>query len=90
MQKLITHDAIDQGVFNRTYCSANGSLSSWDAELTNTPDIVHLVLDRMEADYVNLNPKMRSAYKYQQLDLRLRSNCLTQSARIFIFFLRCL
>ncbi len=73
MQKLITHDAIDQGVLNRTFSSAAGGLSSWDAELTNTPEIVHLLLDRMEADYVNLNPKMRSAYKYQTLDLWLSS-----------------
>ena len=62
MNKILNHDPIADGLFNRDYCAANGPLKPWAEILSNTPQSLELSLDRLEADCKSLNVKMRKAF----------------------------
>ena len=68
MGKMLTHESIAQGCWNRSYCSANQLQSAWETALTNTPQILDLAIERMTKDYSSLNPKMRKAYGAKDID----------------------
>lgn len=68
MHRFLTHDAIHNGAFNRDFSSTPGQLSCWSAELTNSPQILSLLIERLESDWVALNPKMRKPYSFAQVD----------------------
>lgn len=70
MQKYILHEAISEGCFDRNYCSANGNLSPWAAELTNSPMVLEYLCQRMESDYEGLSAKMRKPYTMVSIDTR--------------------
>lgn len=67
MAKFLTHEAVDGGIFNRDHATASGQCAAWSAELQNTPEILSLLLDRMEHDFTSLSVKMRFPYKYAHL-----------------------
>lgn len=68
MAKFITHDTIAQGIFNHDTCAAVGAMTAWRAELLNTPDILELLVKRLEHDYENLHVKMRKAYTFKDVE----------------------
>ena len=68
MAKFITHEAICGGIFNRDHNTASGQSAAWEPELHNTPEVLALLLERMERDFISLSVKMRTAYKYSMLE----------------------
>ena len=68
MGKILTHDSIAQGCWNRAYCSASPTQASWDSFLVNSPDILNLAIERMSNDYASLNAKMHKAYGAKDID----------------------
>ena len=67
MGKFMTHEPIAAGAFNHDWCSAGPLLSSWSTELTNTPQIVHLTLQRLGGDFAALHPKMRKPFGLKEV-----------------------
>ena len=59
---------------NDTYTGGTGALSAWDTVLQNTPAVQHLVVDRMQSDFMNLAPQLRKAYSTKDLDTSLTLN----------------
>lgn len=76
MGKILTHDAVASGVFDRDYTSGWGQLSAWESQLTNSPEVLELLTKRMELDYSSLNPKQRKAYGGKETDFWMRSEVL--------------
>ena len=72
MAKFITHESLAAGAWNRTHCSATDTMQAWQETLTNTDDILNLVLDRMSSDWKSLNPKMRKPFTLRDVDPRLQ------------------
>ena len=68
MAKYVLHDAIAEGCFNRSWCSAGGPMSGWANELTNSPDILSLLCQRMQSDYESIRDKSRKAYNFASVD----------------------
>ena len=62
MGKFISHESLAMGVWNRDHCTALPAMSTWAAELTNTNELLLLLCDRLETDYISQNAKMRRAY----------------------------
>ena len=44
------------------HTTGSGHLQPWATPLTNREDVLLLLVDRMEKDYLALSPKMRKAY----------------------------
>ena len=94
MNKILNHDPIADGLFNRDYCAANGPLKPWAEILSSTPQSLELSLDRLEADFKSLNVKMRKAFgskdvEPQQLTSDLGAVTLKLRDSFFIFSLTC-
>ena len=68
MVKFVTHESIGSGVFNRTNCAATTALAGWEDILTNSPQGLDLLLQRMEADHIALNAKLRKPYASKDLE----------------------
>lgn len=68
MGKILTHESIAQGCWNRAYCSASATQAAWESFLSNSPEILHLAIERMSNDYASLNAKMRKAYAAKEID----------------------
>ena len=81
MHRFLTHDAIQGGVFNRDFCSAAGQLTSWSKELTNSPQTLNLLVQRLEADWLALNRKSRKPWPYAYVDSQQHS-AVTECYRI--------
>lgn len=62
MVKFMTHEPLERGIFNSEYTSGQGTLSPWSNELSNTTEVLDLLLVRLESDFERLNPRMRKAY----------------------------
>ena len=71
LSRFLTHDAIGQGIFNRSTCTAQAAESEWQEVLTNSEPVLALLLERMEDDYCALNVKQRKAYGYKEVESRL-------------------
>lgn len=67
MHRFITHDPVAAGWFNLGKSSATHALSQWDAELVNTEEVLHLLCDRLLADYESLSVKMRRAWTSKEV-----------------------
>ena len=59
MHRFITHDPVAVGWFNMGKSSATNAFSQWENELVNTEEVLHLLCDRLLADYESLSLKMR-------------------------------
>ena len=59
MAKFITHEPIASQWLNVGFSTGTGALQPWQKQLTNTEQLVNLLVDRMEKDYLALSPKMR-------------------------------
>lgn len=68
MHRFLTHDSIKEGIFNRDFCSATSAYSAWPAELTNNDEILELVLQRLQSDWLACNPKHRKPWTAQGVD----------------------
>lgn len=62
MPKWITHEPLAAGWFNLEYTSGHGHLASWAKPLTNTAELVQLLVERLEKDYVALAVKTRKPW----------------------------
>ena len=68
MHRFLTHDAIKEGCFNRTYCSAVAGFAAWPVELTNSADLLNLMIGRLVSDWTALNPKARRPITAREVD----------------------
>jgi len=68
MPRFINHDGISDGWLNLGHCSGSGVLLPWKLQLTNTGDILDLMLLRIEKDWVTLTPKMRKPWNSVSLE----------------------
>ncbi|CAE7235238.1 unnamed protein product [Symbiodinium sp. CCMP2592] len=68
MNKILNHEPIADGLFNRDYCAASGQLKPWADILSNTPQSLELTLHRMEEDYKNLHVKMRKPFASKDVE----------------------
>jgi hypothetical protein len=68
MQKFLTHEAVAEGVFNRDYCSAGPTLVAWQSQLINNDDILMLLVERLELDFVHTPLKFRKPWRYDQCE----------------------
>lgn len=59
------------GIMNDTFTGGTGTLSAWDVILQNTSVVQHLVVDRMQSDFMTLAPQLRKAYSTKDLDTSL-------------------
>ena len=60
--RFISHDSIASNMFNDDYCSANGTLEPWQQQLTNSADLIAILVDRMQADYLGTHVKLRKPF----------------------------
>ncbi|CAK9080416.1 Uncharacterized protein SCF082_LOCUS38331 [Durusdinium trenchii] len=72
MNRLMNHEPLAAGVFNSTYNGASSQLSMWDGHLDNSVEVLELMCERMEKDWLNLNPKFRKSYGFKELATGLR------------------
>ena len=79
MTKFMPHEAIANGCFNLNHCSSHSQIKVWEDELNNSEDVLRLLVERLEHDFVALNPKMRSPYTAKRVAaghaIRVRSLC---------------
>ena len=68
MTRFITHDAIGGGIFNSDGMFASGTMTGWEDLLTNSSEILQLVLRRMDSDYSALHSRMRKPWTFKDLD----------------------
>ena len=71
MPRFINHDGLAEGLLNDAYCSGTGPHASWKLQLTNTVDILFLMLTRLESDWESLTPKARRPWNLKELDSHL-------------------
>lgn len=62
MPKFITHEPLANNLFNVNHCTGTGPLQPWATALTNNDEILTLMVQRMEADYLALGVKMRKPW----------------------------
>lgn len=70
--KFVLHDGIAAGVFNAAYSGATGTLGAWDRCLLN-PELLDLLLKRMESDYNAVSLKSRRPFGMKELDAHLKT-----------------
>lgn len=68
MGKFVTHEAIASNVLNLGCCTARGVTLPWQQYLTNSSELLDLVVERMSSDWLSLTPKMRKAWNGATLD----------------------
>ena len=68
MHRFLTHDSIKEGVFNRDFCSAVSAYSAWPDALTNSTPILELLLQRLEGDWLAMNPRLRCPFTAKDVD----------------------
>ena len=68
MHRFLAHDSIKEGVFNRDFCSAVSAYSAWPDALTNSPAILELLVQRLEGDWLAMNPKLRRPFTAKDVD----------------------
>lgn len=70
MPKFLNHDGIAAGIFNRDFSSASGIHVAWDRDLLNSPQILAIMMQRMNRDFENLAVKMRKPWSQSTLELQ--------------------
>ena len=59
MGKILTHEPIERGVFNRDYTATTPTMSAWAEELQNSNEVLLLLIKRMRSDWLSFSIKMR-------------------------------
>lgn len=72
MNRFLNHDGLAAGIFNREYQGATGQMTGWDRQLANHPELLSLMLNRMQTGYENLAPKMRKPWNQAALEAFLK------------------
>ena len=72
MGKILPHESVANGSFNLGYNSVLPQIKVWEDELGNTEEVLGLLVERLEKDYLSLNVKMRRAYSSKDVAARLR------------------
>ena len=73
MGKMLTHESIASGAWNKdfsaaTSSTATSSTAAWEGVLSTAPRLLDLTLDRMHANYEALHPKMRKPYGLKEVE----------------------
>ena len=71
MGQFLPHESVAAGSFNVGYNTVQPQFKVWEDELTNTEEILRLLVERLEKDHLSLNPKMRRAYTSKDVAARL-------------------
>ena len=71
MPKFINHESLAADLFNLKHSTASGTLQPWAKYLTNSEELLALLVDRMESDWTSLAPKMRRAWGAKEIDSSL-------------------
>ena len=79
MGKVLTHESLAAGAWNRDHCSATSTSTAWQTELTNTAEVLQLTLDRMSSDYSQTTPRLRKAFGLKEVE-----PLLMESAKFFV------
>lgn len=80
----MNHEPLAAGVFNSTYNGASSQLSMWDGHLDNSVEVLELMCERMEKDWLNLNPKFRKSYGFKELATGLRLDMLFCKSKFYV------
>lgn len=70
MNRLLTHDAIANGIFNLSYSGGGGVLQPWDRALTNSVELLDCLVDRMQMDFETASPKLRKPWGLRELEFQ--------------------
>ncbi len=68
MGRFLTHESLAMGLFNANYNGSTSHISVWEGIMNNSEDVLRLLLDRMESDFLALLPKMRKHYQAAAVD----------------------
>ena len=68
MPRFITHDALSGNLFNTQHCTATGVFLPWKAELTNSPALLRLLINRLEKDWCALPVKQRRPWNQKDVE----------------------
>lgn len=68
MTRFLNHDGVAQGVFNRDYVGGSGA---WERWMANSPELLQLLLDRMQKDWESMAGKMRKPWSQKDLESRI-------------------
>lgn len=70
MGKFMTHEPLAEGLFDRDFSAGRQAYSVWEAELRNSPELLALLTERMEADFLSQRGKLRKSYNALQVEPR--------------------
>lgn len=62
MPRFVTHEALASNILNIRHCSAQGPTLPWQQFLTNTLELLQLMVARMENDWCASAPRARKAW----------------------------
>ena len=71
MGRFLHHEGLSAGCFNAHHSFSNSATSAWKPDMTNSEELLLLVTNRMENDFVTTAAKMRKAYGTKEIDPRL-------------------
>ncbi|CAK9064757.1 unnamed protein product, partial [Durusdinium trenchii] len=77
MQKFLLHDTVASNVFNRNFTSGYAAMVPWEKELTNNPEILETLCQRLSNDYEQTHQKPRKE--------KLQRRCAAFHARAHVF-----
>ena len=80
MMKFLTHEPIKDGWFNAQFTSGFGQFSAWEKQLSNSPEVMSLLCQRMEADYLQTRENKRKAYNLGARAFCVVRECFAESA----------
>lgn len=70
MPKFITHEPLAAKLLNKGHSTAQGALLPWANQLSNTEELLNLLVSRMESDYQALAVKMRKPWTASAVEPR--------------------
>ena len=72
MQKFLLHDTVASNVFNRNFTSGYAAMVPWEKELTNNPEILETLCQRLSNDYEQTHQKPRKAWNSKETEPRYK------------------
>ncbi|CAK8992255.1 unnamed protein product [Durusdinium trenchii] len=85
MIKFINHDCLAHGWFNRDEQLANSSQAAWRDILVNSTDSLTLLRERLSADFLSINQKLRKPWSSATVEPLSRVCALfAASRRLFV------
>jgi hypothetical protein len=71
--KMLTHESIASGAWNKDFSSGSASMAAWEEHLIASDRVLHLALDRMENNYDATHMKMRKPYGLKEVDPKIKT-----------------